>query len=97
MHDFHLDLLPESFLNVAIKKNLDESIRITRQYNLLVKERPRIHVSTKLPKHNFTRNWNNIDDKIRNVKHRSNHKYILHYQYLYTYLRRLECLNVLRM
>ena len=70
MHDFHLDLLPESFLNVAIKKNLDKSIIITRQYNLLVKEIHTIHSSTKLPKHNFTRNWNNIDDKIRNVKHR---------------------------
>ena len=69
MYDFHHDLLPKSFNNFAIKKNLDKSIRITRQYNLLVKERPRINFSSKLPKHNFTKNWNNINDKIRNLKH----------------------------
>ena len=66
MYDFHHDLLLKSFNNFAIKKNLDTSIRITRHYNLLVKERPRTHFSSKLPKHNFTRIWNNIDDKIRN-------------------------------
>ena len=50
---FHHDLLPKSFF--AIKKNLDTSIRITRQCNLLVKERTQF--SSKLPKHNFTRIW----------------------------------------
>ena len=71
MYDFHRDLLPKSFKHFAIQKNLDTSIRITRQYNLLVKERHRMHFSSKLPKHNFTRIWNNIDNKIRNFKHKA--------------------------
>ena len=97
MFDFHHDLLPKSLNNFAIKKNLDTIMTITRQYNLLVKEIPRTLFSSKLPKHNFTRIWNNIDDKIRNVKHISKLKHILRDQYLDTYLRRVECLNPLRM
>ena len=84
---------PNHKKNFAIKKNLDKSIKITRHYNLLVKERPTTHFSSKLPRHNFTRIWNNIDDKIRNVKRRSKLKHILRDQYLHTYLCRVECLN----
>ena len=83
MYDFHHDLIPKSFKHFAINKNLDKSIRITRQYSLLVKERSRTHFSCKLPKHNFTRIWNNIDDKIRNTKHRSKYKHLLHDTYLH--------------
>ena len=76
MYDFHHDLLPKLFLNVAIKKNVVKSIRTTRQYNLLVKERPRTNFSSKFPKYNFTIISNNIDDKIRNVTHRSMFKHL---------------------
>ena len=41
MYDFHHNLLPKSFTNYIPKKNVDERSRITRQHNLLAKERPR--------------------------------------------------------
>ena len=41
MYDFHHNLLPKTFTNYIPKKNLDESSRITRQHNLLTKERLR--------------------------------------------------------
>lgn len=93
MYDFKHDLLPKSFTNFAIKKTLDKSIRITRQCNLLVKETPRTHFSSKLPKHNFTRIWNNINEKIRNTKHRLKFRRVLCDFYLNAYLRQVNCIN----
>ena len=54
MYDFEHDLLPKSFRHVVIKNNGVTGKRITRQFKLLVKEKPIIKFSSKLPRHNFT-------------------------------------------
>ena len=77
MYDFHHNILPKSFTNYVPKKNLDESSRITRQHNLLAKERTRTEFPSKLPKYNFTKMWNIVGNKIQNIKHRSKFKHVI--------------------
>ena len=74
MYDFDHNLSPKSFRYFVIKKNVTTDTRITRQFKLLVQEKPRTNVSSKLPKHNFTTMWNKIDEQIRNVNLRSKFK-----------------------
>ena len=80
-------LLPKLFRNFVMKKNVDTDKIITRQFKLLVQEKPRTNFSLKLPRHNFTRIWNNIDKQIRNVNHRSKFKCMLRVFYLDTKVR----------
>ena len=93
MYDFEHDLLPKSFRNFVMKKNVDTDKIITRQFKLLVQGKPRTNFSLKLPRHNFTRIWNNIDKQIRNVNHRSKFKRLLRVFYLDTYKSQVICLN----
>ena len=53
IYDFHHNLLPKSQINDIHKNNLDETTE--SQHNLLAREKPRTHVSSKLPKHDFTK------------------------------------------
>ena len=92
-YDFEHDLLPKSFRNFVMKKNVDTDKIITRQFKLIVHEKPRSNFSLKLPRHNFTRIWNNTDKQIRNVNHRSRFKRMLRVFYLDTYKSQVICLN----
>ena len=65
MYNFDHNVLPKSFRNGVIKKNVTTYTRITRPFKLLVQEKPRTNFYSKLPKHNFTRMWNKIDEEIR--------------------------------
>ena len=94
MYDFHHNLLPKSFTNYIPKKNLDESSRITTQHNLLAKEKPRTHFSSKLTKYNFTKISNNIGNKTQNIKHGSKFKHMLSKQYLDEYHQPVHCLKL---
>ena len=85
MYDFDHNLLPKSFRKFVIKKNVTTDTRITRQFKLLVQEKPRTNFSSKLSRHNFTRMWNKVDEQIRNVNHRSKFKHMLRVFYLNTY------------
>ena len=71
--------------SVRSLKSFDTDKRITRQFKLLVHEKPRTNFSLKLPKHNFTRIWNKIDKQIMNVNHRLKFKQMLRVFYLDTY------------
>ena len=77
MYDFEHDILHKSFRIFLLKKNVDTDKIITRQFKLLVQEKPRANFCLKLPRHNFKIIWNNIDKQIRNVNHRSKFKRML--------------------
>ena len=51
MYAFKHDLLPKSFRNVIIKKDVDTNKSITRHFLLLVQEKPRTNFSLKLRRH----------------------------------------------
>ena len=87
MYDLEHDLLRKSFRKFVMKKSVDTDKRITRQFKLLVNEKPRTNFS----KHNFTRIWNKIDKQIRNVNHRLKFKQMLRVFYLDTYKRLVIC------
>ena len=93
MYDFEHDLLPKSFRNFVMKKNVDTDKIITRQFKLLVQEKPTTNYSLKLPTQNCTRIWNNFDKQTRNVNHRSKFKRMLRVFYLDTYKSQVICLN----
>ena len=93
MYDLEHDLLPKSFRNVVMTKSVDTDKRITRQFKLLVHEKPRTNFSLKLPRHNFIRIWNKIDKQIRSVNHRLKFKQMLRVFYLDTYKSLVICLN----
>ena len=46
MYDFDHNVLPKSFRHFVIKKNVTTDTRITRQFKLLVEEKPRINFVT---------------------------------------------------
>ena len=76
-----------------MKNSVDTDKRITRQFKLLVHEKPRTNFSLKLTKHNFTRIWNQIDKQIRNVNHRLKFKQMVCVFYLDPYKSLVICLN----
>jgi len=53
MYNFDHNVLPKSFRNGVIKKNVTTYTRITRPFKLLVQEKPRTNFSSKLPEHNL--------------------------------------------
>ena len=59
VYDLNNDLLPKLFRNLLSKNCLARHGIITRQNNLIPQSRPRTTFSSKLPKHNFTRIWDN--------------------------------------
>ena len=73
--------------------NVDTDKRITRQFKLLVHEKLKANFSLKLPIHNFTRIWNNIDKQIKTINHRSKFTQMLRVFYLDTYTSHVICLN----
>ena len=93
MYDLEHDLLPKSFRNFVMKQRVDTDIGITRQFRLLVHEKPVTNFFLKLPKHNFARIWNKIDKQMRNVNHRLKFKQMLRVFYLDTYKSLVICLN----
>ena len=93
LYDLEHDLLPKSFRKCVMKTSFESDKRITRQFKLLVHEKPRTNLSLKLPKHNFTRIWNKTDKQIRNVNHRLKFKQMLRVFYLDIYKSLVICLN----
>ena len=93
MYDFDHNLLFMSFRNFAIQKKATTDSRITRQFKLLVNEKLRTNLSSKLPRHTFTSMWNKIGEHIRNVNHRSKFKQMLRVFYLHIYQNQVICFN----
>ena len=73
MFDYYHKTLPKSFDHYIPINNLATNTRINRQHNQIRTGKPRTHFSSKLPLHNFTKLWNNLDYKIQNFK--SRHKF----------------------
>ena len=85
--DYYHKSLPKSFECYIPTNNLANDTRITRQRNQIRIGKPRTHLSSKLPLHNFTKIWNNLDYKIQNLKSRHKFKYVIPKQYLSSHLK----------
>ena len=86
MIDLQSVSLPTSFKQfIHIVANNDTSTIITRQHDNIHRQRPRKTFSSKLPKHNFIKIWNSIDESTRNRKSRHIFKCILTKQFIAQY------------
>ena len=93
MFDYYHKTLPKSFEHYIPTNNLATNTRITRQHNQIRTGKPRTHFSSKLPLHHFTKQWNNLDYKLQNLKSRHKFKSVISKHYLSSYLNHVHCLN----
>ena len=94
MFDLQSGSLPTSF-NLFIPRS-DNNVTCTitkRQHDNIQRLRPRTTFSSKLPKHNFIKIWNNIDELIRNQKSRNLFKRTLTKQFTAQYKTNVKCIN----
>ena len=83
MYDYHHNTLPKSFEQyIPEETNPATNTRITGQHKLLRTENPITHFSSKLLRHHFIEQWNNLDYNFQILKPRHTVKYVLSKQYL---------------
>ncbi len=86
--------LPTSFKQFIPRgANDDTSTIITRQHDYIPRQRPGTTLSSKLPKHNFIKIWNSIDESTINRKSRHIFEYILTKQFITQYKTNVKCTN----
>ena len=94
MFDLQSGALPTSFKQFIPRDSNDyTSTIITRQHDNIQRQRPRTTFSSKLPKHNFIKIWNSIDESTRNKKSRHIFKCILTKQFIAQYKTNVKCTN----
>ena len=94
MFDLQSGALPTSFKQFIPRDANDyTSTIITRQHDNIQRQRPRTTFSSKLPKHNFIKIWNRIDESTRNKKSRHIFKCILTKQCIAQYKTNVKCTN----
>ena len=94
MFDLQSGALPTSFKQFIPRDANDyTSTIITRQHDNIHRQRPRTTFSSKLPKHNFIKIWNSIDESTRNKKSRHIFKCILTKQFIAQYKTNVKCTN----
>ena len=94
MFDLQSGALPTSFKQFIPRDANDyTSTIITRQHDNIQRQRPRTTFSSKLPKHNFIKIWNSIDESTRNKKSRHIFKCILTKQFIAQYKTNVKCTN----
>ena len=92
MFDLQSGSLPTSFkLFIPRSDNNVKCTITTRQHDNIQRLRPRTTFSSKLPKHNFIKIWNNIDELIRNQKSRNLFKRTLTKQFTAQYKTNVKC------
>ena len=86
MFDLQSGSLPTSFKLFIPRSDNNVTCTITtRQHDNIQRLSPRTTFSSKLPKHNFIKIWNNIDELIRNQKSRNLFKRTLTKQFTAQY------------
>ena len=94
MFDLQSGALPTSFKQYIPRDANDyTSTIITRQHDNIQRQRPRTTFSSKLPKLNFIKIWNSIDESTRNKKNRHIFKCILTKQFIAQYKTNVKCTN----
>ena len=95
VYDLNNDLLPKSFRNLLSQNCLTIHGIITRQNDLIPQSRPRTTISSKLPKHNFTRRpiWNKTGSTLAHGKNMVTFKILLKNSYLDAFRSQIKCFN----
>ena len=96
MFDLQSGSLPTSVKQFVPRSANNDTSRptiITRQHDNIQGKRPRTTFSSKLPKHNFIKIWNSIDESTRNRKSRHIFKCILTKQLIAQYKTNVTCTN----
>ena len=96
MFDLLSGSLPTSFKQFiprGANNNTSRPTIITRQHDNIQRQRPRTTFSSKLPKYNFNKIWNSIDESTRNRKNRHIFNCILNKQFIAQYKPNVKCTN----
>ena len=69
VYNFHHNLLPKSFIQITISKRIWTKVAESQDNTTFLRKRDlETHLSSKLPKRNFTKMWNTIE--MKNIKQR---------------------------
>ena len=94
MHDLTRHKLPGSFDDYIKMGNETNYTITTRQHQLIYKSRPRTKFSSRLPIHQFTNIWNQLDDYLQRCNSKIKLKHELRKCYLDSYQMSVRCHNI---